>query len=188
MQFCKCFLIFIFFIYCLNNSEYICTFKCITDVPMKKSIKYSEEERVMKVRKKKQITVDVNFIQIFENIRLYVMGLKSPLSSGFLFWLIHRTRLDNSIRVDSLTRKDYYAECGYNNQSYPVERTMKNIIKDLTDNRILIRISRGNYKMNPMIIWRSTEKKRFQTIKNLSDSGYELGPLNKELKVMDKSS
>jgi hypothetical protein len=131
-----------------------------------KKIKIKEEEVL--VRKTiRHIEADFDFTQIYDWFYAMSMRIKSAKTFNILFYMLKDVANDNILNIG----KDKFE--GFNAQYEKltgekgiIEKTFYNCIKELEDNSIIKRLSKGRYSVNYHLIFRDEKDKRIELIRS----------------------
>lgn len=136
-----------------------------------KKLYVKTEEEVIR-RKTTSITVEMDFVQMYSTLLDYLVGIKSVWSVKYLLWIISSMNDSNDTKTTSIA--DFIAYIKTKGIVPPAERTMKDVIKELLDNKLIIRLGRGFYKINPMLFWKDNSGARLENIEHLTSAGVSL--------------
>lgn len=138
---------------------------------------YVYDEEILIRRRKIAMEMDKEFVQMYKNLPRFLLRLRSAWSSKFVTWLISNMADDNKVEVSSNSIREFQnwvqAEGGI---EVPAERTLRDVISELIEQRLLIHLSRGSYKINPAIFWQKTVQERADHVRNLVEGGHNLDP------------
>lgn len=131
----------------------------------------------------RRYTISQSYRQFYPEILRYTESITSGRTFHYMMWIMMRSDYINSARVSAHDERDYMKECG----GKVSVRTLKGCTADLVKARILIRVDRGVYRVNPIPFWRSTRPERVIAIEALTIGGYELGPERRENKSVEEA-
>lgn len=132
----------------------------------KKAIYFKGEELIQRATSQK-VLVEVDFVQCYLNRYEYTCRLKSVWSSKYFDWLLCQINDLNEITIGFYLHRKFYESIQKIGMTPPSDRTMKDVMKELVAERLLLRVGRGRYKLNPMIIWKDLAKTRIENIQGL---------------------
>lgn len=131
-------------------------------------------------RRQTVIKVEASYVQLYKNIRNYTLALSPGSSIDMMLFFITKMNDNNGVQVNKAIIQEYIASL-----PKPItERTFFRTVKTLIKNNVLLPLSRGEYKMNPAIVWQGDMGTRLDHIKFLEQGGLNLKP-NEEL-LLDK--
>lgn len=106
----------------------------------------------------------------------YTSRLKSVWSNKYFDWLVTQMDEQNEIYVGVRSERQFNSTLSNMGIAPPSSRTMKDVMKELVAERLLIRIGWGQYRVNPVIAWNGKVAKRNEVIKDLWAKGINLHP------------
>ena len=123
----------------------------------RQKIYVSQEERTIK-RRVIAMEVDNDFVQVYKNLLDYMVTMKSPWSFKYTIYLISRMNGDNQVDVGVKSMRDFCSILQERGVDIPTERTMKSTVQELVNLKLLIRLNKGQYKINPALFWQAGMK------------------------------
>jgi hypothetical protein len=138
---------------------------------------YVEGEDYVQKPKTQKILVEVDFALVFSSRYKYTVRLKSVWSSKYFDWLVTQCNDTNEIYIGVRSQEKFFADIQRSGMRPPADRTMKDVMKELVEEHLIIRIGRGLYKINPIIIWKGHSRARIDTIKTMVGAGINLDPI-----------
>ena len=111
------------------------------------------EEHIIRT-KRIYMEVDSDFFQTYKNLFKYTVNLRSPWSHNYLSWLIVHMNDNNVVNINSDTHREYIRDISKMGEAVPAERTLKQSVAELKKANILLPLSRGRFKINPVIFWK----------------------------------
>jgi hypothetical protein len=93
------------------------------------------------------------FIQLYVSIESKLSGLAFAQERLFTYCVLHCDR-ENIIRISSYDKKVIFEQWGL------AASTIANSLQALIQAKLLIRIGRGTYRINPKYVWKGTTDKR----------------------------
>lgn len=131
-----------------------------------KKVKLSEETiKVEKTITRKYIEIDMDFTQIYSSFYLLTMGLKSTKSFQLLFYALKNLG-DNNLLISNRMYDEFNRELLSHGDPGITRRTYYNCVKELEESKIISKVTRGRYFINPHIIWNGDKDKRLEFIKS----------------------
>lgn len=146
----------------------------------KKTTIFVQQEETFVRRRQTVIKVEASYVQLYKNIRNYTLSLSPGSPIDMMLFFITKMNDNNGVQVNKTVIEEYI-------KSLPkpiTERTFFRTVKTLINHKVLIPLSRGEYKMNPAIVWQGDIGTRMDHIKFLEQGGINLKP-NEEL-ILDK--
>lgn len=134
-----------------------------------KKVTVKTEEAIIK-RTVKTTEIDFDFTQVYDCMYSLSFSLKSPVSFQILFYLLKSISSDNLISVTSNLIDNFNKEKEAHGFKKITEQTFYNCMKELTNAKILTRITRGSYFINPYVLWKDDKEKRIEFIKEETSS------------------
>lgn len=125
---------------------------------------YFETEQVTTVKSKGYIEYDTNFTQLYHSFQRVATKFKSVSEMCILLYFC---RTANSHGVVNTSESDYdkfIAEHTSLGGSSINRFSFSKSIKNMTDNKVLIKLSRGQYQLNPLLIWNDSINSREKII------------------------
>lgn len=139
---------------------------------------YVYDEEVTIRRRKIAMEMDKDFVQMYKNLPIFFLRLRSPWSPKFITWLISRMAADNIVDISSRAIREFQAwvrEMGGGMES-PAERTIRDVIAELVEQNLLLHLNRGTYKVNPALFWQKSISERADQVRLLLEGGHKLEP------------
>jgi hypothetical protein len=134
-----------------------------------KRLYYEKEETVVK-KTTGYIEVDLDFIQVFRDILESVMHLNTLASTKILFYIMTQTTERTGLFSTTQNSYDDYSKWCIKRKFTPFSIiTYRNSIKELFDCGIILKVSKGNYRMNPMYIWGDKIENRNNLVIDLAE-------------------
>lgn len=143
----------------------------------KKATIYVQQEETFVRRRQTVIKVEASYVQLYKNIRAYTLALAPGSPIDMMLFFITRMSDNNGVQINKTVVEEY-------SKSLPkpiTERTFYRTVKILIKNNVLVPLSRGEYKMNPAIVWQGDIGTRMEHIKFLEEGGVNLKPNEKLL-------
>ena len=127
---------------------------------------FFETEEVVQKTKRGYVDLDMDYFQFYSAAFSQVASLSSSCSKDFILWVMSRVDDDNKFIYSQQMFRDFNQDLA--NISKPkqyVESTMKMALRELSDAGVIIRINRGEYRVNPRMFWTSETSERIKSIK-----------------------
>lgn len=122
------------------------------------------------INKKRRLKIELDYTQIYDNIFEAIKGLNGTCSTKLFFWLLRNLNKKNGFPWHSGMIKEFNLDLDkpYN------ERVVRNALKELTDNKIVIKHGNNHYTMNALYTWKDTTKKRLSYLRAIGTYSPEL--------------
>lgn len=131
---------------------------------------YFEKKEVKITRVKGYMEYDTDFTQFYHSFQKLIVKFKSIAEVSVLFHYCMECDKGGMITTSEADYNKFIKkqeEIG----GHPINRiTFAKCIRNLTDNKIFIKVSRGVYQLNPMLIWNDSIEKRKEVIEDISHS------------------
>lgn len=131
---------------------------------------YFETEEQKITRTKGWIEYDTDFTQIYHSFQKLINKFKSVSEMAILFYYCTECNKNGMI---STSEDDYNKFIKRNTElgGESINRaTFTKCIRNLTENKILIKSTRGVYQLNPLLIWNDSITSRKEYIDNIIES------------------
>lgn len=140
-----------------------------------------KREEVLLKRTTDYIELDFDFTQVYDCMYSLSFSLRSPTSFQLLFYILKTASKDNIIGINKQLYKSFIKEMLSHTNNQVSEQTFYSCIKELTDAKIITKLSRGQYFLNPYVLWRDDKDKRveFVSSEELSRNGLTYNPVEK---------
>lgn len=146
----------------------------------KKTTIFVQQEETFVRRRQTVIKVEASYVQLYKNIRNYTLALSPGSPIDMMLFFITKMSDNNGVQVNKQVIQEYIASL-----PKPItERTFFRTVKILINNNVLLPLSRGEYKMNPAIVWQGDIGTRLEHIKFLEEGGMNVKP--NETLLLDK--
>lgn len=135
-----------------------------------KRLYYETETETRTVKKKGYIEVDDQYTQIYDSLSRLTFKMKSLTEVQLMFFFCINS---NDHGIFSSNERSYLDFIRYTkaNQGAEISKvTFFNSIKNLADNKIFIKLNRGQYQLNPFLIWRDSLNERTDAITLICES------------------
>lgn len=126
---------------------------------------YFNTKEIITRERKGYIEVEDNYTQIYDNLFNLSLKMKSPTDFSLLLFACKKANKTGMFITDESFYKSYIKESKNN----ITRQTFTNSIKNLNLAKIFIKISRGSYQLNPILIWKDSVSNRENIIKDLYD-------------------
>jgi hypothetical protein len=146
----------------------------------KKTTLYVTSEETIVRKRQTIIKVEASYVQLYKNIRAYTLIMAPGSPTDLMLFLITRMNDNNGVHMNQMIIKEFISSL-----PKPItERQFYRVLKVLIKNNVVIPIARGEYKLNPAIVWQGDIGTRMEHIKFLEEGGVSLKP-NESL-LLDK--
>ena len=135
---------------------------------MKRKRVFFETSEVVQKTKHGYVDLDMDYFQFYNAAFNQVASLSSSCSKDFILWVMGRVSEDNGFAYSRKMYAQFNEALGSiaRPKSYS-ESTLKAAIRELTDVGIIIRMSRGVYRVNPKLFWSSDVADRVRSVKEM---------------------
>ncbi len=106
----------------------------------------------------------------------YSSRLRSVWSSKYFDWIVTQVNDQNEMSIGLRSERRFAQELESLGINPPSPRTMKDVMKELVAENLLIRIGWGYYKVNPLIAWKGPVSQRTTAVRQLLQEGRNLNP------------
>lgn len=120
---------------------------------------FKTEEKITK-QKQGYVEVEDNYTQIYDNVLSLTLKLNSLLDIQILLYLSKNCNQQNVFNANSLMYHRIQKEL---NKIF-TERTFYNSLKTLSDAKLIVKLTKGQYQINPLAVWRESQKDRADII------------------------
>lgn len=128
------------------------------------------------------VSVDTDFYQVYKS---FFNLLARMNTAPEMTMLLHFIELGNKTNVVTIS-KNVYEEYksliireGGNPISYP---QYYNLLSKLVSNQLLVKLNRGQYHINPLVVWKGNKEERIDHIREIFECG--LGTTYKNTKLL----
>jgi hypothetical protein len=131
---------------------------------------YFETEQTTITRSKGYIEYDTNFTQLYHSFQKVAAKFKSVSEMCIL---LHFCRVASSHGVITTSNRDYdiFIKEHLAMGGASVNRfTFSKAVKNMTDNKILVKVSKGIYQLNPLLIWNDSLQNRKEVITEIAQA------------------
>lgn len=141
---------------------------------MKEKAFYFATEEITTKRRVAKITVPQEFVQVYRNLYAYTKNLPHSCINPFI-WIMTNCYKDGSVYFTPEFTVEFEKETGLK------KRMLARILKQLSDEHLLIKVGRAHYRINPKVIWQESQGERAKTINSLKEGGHDLSPTDNQL-------
>jgi hypothetical protein len=135
-----------------------------------KRVYYEVEKKIETISKKGYVEVDDNYTQMYDSLSKLSFKMKSLVENQFLFFACTHANDEGVFLSDErmFNRFNKYAE---ENGGKSVNRaTFTRSIQNLTESKIFIKLNRGQYQLNPFLLWRDSVTERTNVLTTICES------------------
>jgi hypothetical protein len=137
----------------------------------KKKRIFFETEEVIHKTKRGYIDLDTDYFQFYNIAFHYMASLNNNCARDFVLWIMSRVGDNNEFTYN----KDVFAQFLDDLSRIQVpkkysEVTMHGALRELIDLGIVIRLTRGVYRVSPKLFWSDDTSKRITAIKQLESN------------------
>lgn len=122
-----------------------------------------QESTIKRVTKTTEI--DFDFTQVYDCMYSLSFALKSPISFQILFYVLRSIDSSNMLVINKIIFDKFNEEKKSHGFKEISEQTFYNCIKELTKAKIITKMTRGTYFVNPYILWKDDKENRISFIK-----------------------
>ena len=134
-----------------------------------KKIYFQTEETVL-TKKKGYIEVDDSYTQIYDNLSKLVFQMKSLVEVQLMFYLCTKATNEGYFYSNKLLFDNFRKFSTSHNGKEVTDMTLATAIKNLSDNKIIIKHAKGQYQLNPFLIWKDSISERENLISDLYEN------------------
>ena len=120
---------------------------------------FKTQEKVI-TEKQGYVEFEENYTQLYDNVLSLTLQLKSLLDIQILLFLSKNSNKYNVFNINALLFEQIKKSL---NKDF-TERTFYNSIKNLIDAKLVVKMTKGQYQINPIAIWRESQKERDEII------------------------
>jgi len=125
---------------------------------------YTETEEIKITRKKTYVDIDDSYTQMYDSIGKLVVRCKSLHEINLMFF----ASVNSNANGYFSSNEDFYNKFNTHlktNGGKTISRvSFTTTISNLVNNKILVKFSRGQYQLNPLLIWRDEIGKRNEEV------------------------
>jgi len=132
-----------------------------------KKVAVKTEESLIK-RTVQTVEIDFDFTQVYDCMYSLSFRLRSASSFQLLFYFLKHMSADNMIGITSEIYNNFASEMKQHSGKTISRQQFYNCLSDLTNAKIITKITRGQYFLNPHVLWRDDKLKRIEFIKQES--------------------
>ena len=111
---------------------------------------------------KRKCEIDLTFVQMYSCTLQTLHKLGTDTKTLILIFLTMKMDKENKVSINSALIADFSACI----EARVYKSNFYDAISELIDNSILIKLSRGSYKVNPILFWKGTAQDRQNIIKS----------------------
>ncbi len=137
-----------------------------------KRLYYETETETRTVKKKGYIEVDDKYTQIYDSLSKLTFKMKSLTEVQLMFFFCINSNDQGIFSSNDRSYLDFIKYTKENQGTEISKVTFFNSIKNLANNKIFIKVNRGQYHINPFLIWRDSINERTDAITLICESDY----------------
>lgn len=131
---------------------------------------YFETEEIKKVKKKGYIEIDNEYIQLYKSMFNVSGKLKSITDFQlFLFLAEHCTKM-NLFNSNEFLYNQFNKQLKDQFDKEITKMTFYNCLSNLVEAKLAIKLTRGQYQLNPLMVWKDDVKDRESHITSIIES------------------
>lgn len=141
---------------------------------LKKRRIFFETEEVIRKTKRGYIDLDMDYFQFYNVAFRYIASLSNSCSKDFILWIMSRVDEKNEFLYNKTVYEDFIKSLAeINKPKIYKENTLHAALAELVKCKVIFRISRGRYKVNPQLFWTGSITSRINEIKYLTTNDVE---------------
>ena len=125
---------------------------------------YFEKEETVTKRVKGYVEIEDSYTQIYDNLSKVLPKLTSIVDVQFLFYACTISGTKGSFISDERLHNNFNEHLRTNGGEHISRYTLTKTIQHLLNNQIVVKLSKGSYQLNPLLIWRDKISERVETI------------------------
>lgn len=131
---------------------------------------FFETQEVIRKTKRGYVDLEMDYFQFYNAAFGYVASLSSNCAKDFILWVMGRVDDNNRFQYSKEMLAEFnQALSGIANPKSYAESTMNSALRELAENHVIIRSSRGEYTVNPKLFWSEEVSERIKSIKNMEE-------------------
>lgn len=127
---------------------------------------YFETEETKVTKKKGYIEIEENYTQVYDNLLKLTFNMKSITEIQLLFYLCTHSNDQGIFNNNQLLLENFNKE----SPSTISRPTFYTALQNLCNNKIIIKLTKGQYQLNPLVIWRDSLSNREEHIIEILES------------------
>ena len=135
-----------------------------------KRVYYEVEKKIETISKKGYVEVDDSYTQMYDNMARLTYNMKSLVEVQLMFFFCVESNSSGVFSTDDRMFEKFIKHSEKNGGKAITKMTFFTAIKNLTNNKIFIKLNRGQYQLNPFLIWRDSLTERTDTIATICES------------------
>lgn len=130
-----------------------------------KRVQVKTETKIIE-RTTQTVEIDFDFTQVYDCMYSLSFQLRSPISFQLLFYILKTVAEDNMVYLGKDVYRKFNKEMQEHSNNGISEQSFYNCIKELIAAKIMTKISRGSYFLNPYVLWKDDKNKRVEFIRD----------------------
>ncbi len=136
---------------------------------------YFQTEEIKTVKKKGYVEIDDSYTQVYDCLFKIAFKMKSIVETQLLFYFCSKATEQGVFYTDDKSYKEFVKHAELNGGASISKVTYFSAIKNLLDNKVIVKIAKGQYQLNPFLLWKASSSERLEHIEEIM-----LIPNNKE--------
>lgn len=128
---------------------------------------YFQTEEIKTVKKKGYVEVDDSYTQVYDCLFKLAFKMKSIVETQLLFYFCSKATEQGVFNTDDKSYKEFVKHAEINGGTSISKVTYFSAIKNLSENKIIVKLTKGQYQLNPMLLWKSTSSERIEHIEEI---------------------
>lgn len=120
---------------------------------------FKTQEKII-TEKQGYVEFEENYTQIYDNVLTLTQHLNSLLDIQILLYLSKNSNKHNVFTTNEYLHNSIQKEL---NKTF-TKQTFYNSIKTLANAKLIVKLTKGQYQINPLTIWRESQKERDEII------------------------
>lgn len=139
---------------------------------------FKTEEKIVK-QKQGYVEIEDNYTQIYDNVLALTLKLNSLLDIQILLYLSKNCNHKNVFNANTMLHSRIQKEL---DKKFS-EKTFYSSLKALTDAKLIVKLTKGQYQINPLAVWRESQKDRAEIINAILE-----GKEHENYKILSEST
>lgn len=127
----------------------------------------TEETKTVTTVRKGWVEIDEDFTQVYDSFLALSKDLQYKVSWQLLFWLFKQMNDNNGIQIGKHTFETFNKYLLIDCPDCVISRpTFDRAVNDLINVKVLTKVGKGFYYLNPHLFWKGSKKNRIEFIKD----------------------
>lgn len=131
---------------------------------------YFQTEEVITKTKKGYVEIEDSYTQVYDNLLSLSFKMKGATDTSLMFFLFKQSTKVGVFSTNQHLYDQFCTDSVKAGKLAVTRQAFNNSVRHLSDLKIIVRLSKGHYQLNPFLIWKDSSKEREYHIEQIMKS------------------